>query len=379
MHRTHSSSILFPLLQFSLCCNRSSLCIALIDIAAKQDASSSLLNTLASSLLSSFSPSDVISVSGRAYYAYVLQIVSSLSSKGYLAGSAQLLADLVSVFTGQSFLYDVTTVAFSLIRGIQLGMASGQDPVFLVTPIIQLFVTSTLIFTSSDKTFTPPASEKQLANGSILPKITLGSDGLKGCGAINEYAQLSVLQWSINPYANSTAVQTQVTPILSFAYANQVAAGDVQSYSRVLSQLRKSSVDISLARNPAYYLSLQYSSVLNYNFSAISGQKAAVTRGLHNFTVLVPACVLYNGSAYGPCENCALSSFTNYNVTFKCFDITQLCPSNSARRRLKDEDIEVYPVYSLSYCAVLQSVEAEFHDVLSSNPFKLDLLYNLSL
>ena len=197
-------------LSLSLCCNRSSLCQAIVDIAAKQDASSSLLNTLASSLLSSFSPLDVTSVTGRAVCSKALQIVSSLSSRGYLAGSAQLLADLVSVFTvqGTSATYgtytgavnNVSRAASSLVQGVQLGMASGEVPVSLVTPNIQLSVTSTLIFASSNIVLTTPATGSQLAHRSIQPKVTLGPKGLRDCGATNEYAHLSVLQWSINPY-----------------------------------------------------------------------------------------------------------------------------------------------------------------------------------
>ena len=43
----------------------------------------------------------MISAGSRAVCSKALQIVSSLSNQGHLAGNAQLLADLVSVFTVQ--------------------------------------------------------------------------------------------------------------------------------------------------------------------------------------------------------------------------------------------------------------------------------------
>ena len=320
----------------------------------------------------------MISASSRAVCAEALQIVSTLSSLGYLAGSAQLLADLVSVFTvhgtpGTHGTYtgavnDVSTAASSLVQGVQLGMASGEVPVSLVTPNIQLSVSSTLIFPSGNITLTTPATESQSAYGFFQPKVTLGPKGLQGCGAANDYAHLSVLQWSINPYANSTAIKS---PILRLAYSKQVAESGVQSNSRMLSQLQENSASFSITGNPAYYVALQFSSVLKFNFSAVSGHQAADTRGLYNYTV--PACRLYNGVEYVPCKSCSISSYTDYNVTYSCFNITQLCSSRSVRRRLEEENILRNPAHSLSYGVVIQSLRAEVADVLSSNPFKLDL------
>ena len=377
VHQTYSHSTFRLLLSF---CIRSSLCLAIVGIAAKQDASSSLLSTLASSLLSSFFPPEIISASGRAVCGEALQIVSSLSNEGHLTGSAQLLADLVSVFTvqgtsttygtynGSGSVYNVSTAASSLVQGVQLDMAFGEVPVSLITPNVQLSVSSTLIFASSNIVLTTPATASQSAYGFIQPKVTIGPKGLQDCAASSTFAQLSVMQWSINPYAGSTAVQT---PLLRLAYSKQVAESGVQSYSRVLSQVQENSASFSITGNPAYYVALQFLSVLKFNFSAIAGHQTADTRGLYNFTI--PACRLYNGVEYVSCESCSISSYTDYNVTYSCFDITQLCPLSSGKRRLEEENSLSSPAQSLSYSTVIESVGAEFYDVLSSNPFKLDL------
>lgn len=44
-----------------------------------------------------------------------------------------------------------------------------------------------------------------------------------------------------------------------------------------------------------------------------------------NFTL--PACSQYNGQAYVSCGHCNVSSYSLYNVTYGCYDITNLCPS----------------------------------------------------
>ena len=314
----------------------------------------------------------MISASGRAVCAEVLQKVSSLSNRGFLAGNAQLLADLVSVFTvqgifaaygtynGSDSVYNVSRAVSSLVQGVQLGMASGEVPVSLVTPNVQLSVTSTLIFASNNIVLTTPATASQSAYGSIQPKVTLGPQGLNDCDALSEYAHLSVLQWSINPYANSTAIKT---PMLRLAYTKQVVGSDSQRYSRKLSQ---NSASFSLTGNPAYYVALQFSSGLKFDFLAYSDDQAPDTRGRYNYTV--PACKLYNGVEYVSCEKCNVSSYTDYSVTYSCYDIKQLCPSNSARRRLEDEVSSGSPAHSVSYGAVIESVGAEFYNVLSSNP-----------
>ena len=299
-----------------------------------------------------------------------------MSFEGYLGQNAQLLADLVSVFTGQSdgayngngSVFNVSVAASSLVQGIQLGMASGEVPVSLVTPNIQLTVTSTLIFASSNIVLTTPATQMHLSSRSIQPKVTLGSNGLQGCGAPNEYAHLSVLQWSVNPYIYETEIKTHQ---LRLAYTKQVVASDMQSNSYESSQVRENSADFSLTANPAYYVTLQFKSVMKFNCSAISGHQAADTRSLHNCTRPAPVCKTYNGLAYVDCVGCTLSNFTNYNVTFSCSDITQLCPLKSARRRLNDQYSLPSPISTLSYSAF---VPDQISSVLSRNPFELNLI-----
>ena len=48
-----------------------------------------------------------------------------------------------------------------------------------------------------------------------------------------------------------------------------------------------------------------------------------------NFSL--PACSQYNGQAYVSCGHCNVSSYSLYNVTYGCYDITNLCPTFTSK------------------------------------------------
>ena len=397
---------------------RASLCRALVTAASIQDKSLSLLTTLTNSLLLSFSPSEVISDNAKVICSTALLKIVSLSRKGYLEGSiatAQSLAELISAYTLKNTstslsgtfasTYPVTRAVSGLIQGVQLGMASGEVAVSLMSPNVQLAVSSALITRSGYTAFEAPGTASQLAYGAIQPKITLGPVGLSTCSFKGGYAQLSVLRWISNPYAASTAVKS---PLLRITVASQGAA--IITSTTIKSQVQRSKAFFTLPGVPAYYISLQFSSEQHFNFDAISSNTTATTKGKSNFTL--PACTLYNGNAYVPCKGCNISSYTDFNVTYGCFDITQLCPSARTRRLLKnsdqestgtlidetdedddqedlesgyltdrqerhlgstDDDASVASVSGSTFGVLLQSIEAELSNVLSSNPFKLNV------
>jgi hypothetical protein len=99
---------------------RSTLCQAIVTAAALQDKSQALLSTLASSLLSSFSPYEVVSASAQQECSKALSVLASLSEKGYIEGSrtlSQSIASVISSYTAtapgtnsnSSSLYPVTS------------------------------------------------------------------------------------------------------------------------------------------------------------------------------------------------------------------------------------------------------------------------------
>ena len=86
---------------FSILFSRSSLCNALVKCSNIVDESETLLNTLISSLLSTFSTYEVTSSTSEQNCSLALQRISSLTAKGLLTrySSQVLLADLVSSYT----------------------------------------------------------------------------------------------------------------------------------------------------------------------------------------------------------------------------------------------------------------------------------------
>ena len=295
------------------------LCSALVTAASVQDKSSSLLSTLAASLLSSFSPSEVISPAARKNCTLALLDVVALSKAGYISGdlgTSKSLANVVSAYIVQSTtvgtkrrlsisntVYPVTQAVDGLIHGVQLGMVSGEDPVSLVSTNVQITLSNTLSSGNSQSVFTTPATASQLVYGTIPPKITLGPHGFSSCKLAGGYSQVSVLQWAVNPYPLSTDVRTSLFRISATSEQGPTAA-------RVKTMVNESS------SVPAYTIALQFSTAHNFTTSATQRRNQTI-----------PVCTLYDGMAYVPCKGCNVSSYTDYNVTYSCFDITQLCPT----------------------------------------------------
>jgi hypothetical protein len=293
--------------------------------------------------------------------------------------------------------------------GVQLGMAYGEAPTSFVTPNIQLVVASSLVTNTGNLVLSTPLTASA-SSKAIPPKLVLGPSGLGACSYTGGYAQLSALQWSSNPYKDSKLIGS---PLLRLSTINQPK--DASATRALLAQgVPKNSVKYHFDKVPAYTISLQFSKVQSFNFTAVknyTGKPHSTT----NFTI--PACVLFNGAKYVPCKGCNISSYTNYNVTYGCFDITQLCPTAIKlpikRKLIGDGGQGGGPIYGSSdeleeedeieeeeggekresaegahmrsleeilvdedqtstYGMLVQSVIAELSDVLSSNPFLLN-------
>jgi hypothetical protein len=280
------------------------------------------------------------------------------------------------------------------VKGAEQGMESGEYPIRLIAPNVQLAVTSTLVTTIGDLTLPIPPTMTDEAFKRSQHKLTLGPKGLSSCIKIGSYAQLSLLQWAVNPYLSSKSVKSPLLRISSTIQADEV----VLSGSGSISNAARSSNTYNLPGIPAYTLSIQFSSPQNFNFDAAVNY-TSTARGKGNYTL--PVCTQYNGVAYVPCHGCNISTYTNYNVTYSCYDISQVCPTTIVRRRLEglnaeddtedpeivgDVDSALDDVYSrhllstnddgdataaspTTYGMLVQSIGAELSNVLSSNPF----------
>ena len=277
--------------------------------------------------------------------------------------------------------------------GVKKGMASGEYPIRLITPNVQLAVTSTLITTIGALTLPIPPTMTDEASKRSQAKLTLGPNGLSSCIKIGSYAQLSLLQWAVNPYLSSRSLKSPLLRISSAIQANEVAlSGSISNAARSSNTYRLPDMV------PAYTITIQFSTPQNFDFAAAVNHTSTARRK-GNYTI--PKCTQYNGVAYVPCRGCNISTYTNYNVTYSCYDISQVCPTTIVRRRLDEldadddsEDAEtdgnidsatddIFSRHLLStnddgdataaspttYGTLVQSIAAELSGVLSNNPF----------
>ena len=217
----------------------------------------------------------------------------------------------------------------SLVSGVQEGLALGEAPVTLVTPNLQVMIASALVSETGNSVLTTPPTEKQTAYESIQPKITLGPQGLSACASSpwSNYAEYSLVQWGVNPYATLVPIQST---LLRFSSVNPAYTPPSAMTQR---NVQKKTVAFSVNAIPAYTIALQFTTVQQFNFTAAMDYSAK-SKSTPNFTL--PACTQYDGKNYVPCKSCNISSYTNYNVTYSCYDIEQLCPRSSTQRRLSD-------------------------------------------
>ena len=215
-------------------------------------------------------------------------------------------------------------------KGLQRGMALGEGPLNTVSPGFQLSLSSALVTASNGLQLIAPATLSQQQYGSIRPQLTLGPDGVSSCFPSKEYVQLSTLQWASNPYPNSQSIQSSLFE-LSLSAQSDSSSSTTKSArdTDIVPHRRRTGEDYVVphtSSGPAFTLVLQYSSKQNLNSSKSAAEKAT---GQKRLNVTVPDCTLFNGVEYVACRSCNISTYTDYNVTYHCYDITLLCPTGT--------------------------------------------------
>jgi hypothetical protein len=173
--------------------------------------------------------------------------------------------------------------------------------------------------------------------GAITSRIVVPGTGISSCSS-RGYAQVSALGYASNPHPNSKAVKS---PLLQFGAATSVRTLKIKK--AVLADGRNlgtstpspsSKATTTVVQTYAYYIILQYSAKQHFNLSI----QASPYSKHHNVTL--PVCSIYDSATlkYKSCGNCSISSYTNYNATFGCRNIRELCPQASSSRRLEGSD-----------------------------------------
>lgn len=211
--------------------------------------------------------------------------------------------------------------------GVKVSMVPGEAAVSVATNVIQLSVATVLVSGMGNTVHTTPSTASQLLYKSIQPKIVLGPKGVASCFPKGGYAQFSLWQWVNNPYKDSQSI---MSPLLGFSssFNNDNDNNDNDNGN---SSVTTSAVAVSTV--PAYTISLQYSKTHQLDKSADNTGKSSGSLSRYNITL--PECTVYDGTQYVPCGGCNISSYTNTNVTYNCYDISKLCPVSSPRRVLE--------------------------------------------
>jgi hypothetical protein len=354
----------------SLDTSRGSMCTSLTTAAKLQDNSSALLDTMVSSLQQAYSPYEVVSSDSIDRCTALLSYLSAVGRQGYIAGAlsstVQFLTNAMSSFvtgtqvqsqrrrrrlsSANSTGSAVGDAVSDMITGLTTGILGGETPTSITSANLRVSVLSPLSSSLGNSSLSPPATAAQKQYGSLLPIVSLASSGLSGCGYSSGYSPMSVMSWGSNPYSSDVSLQSS---ILRFG-----TGGTISSRRNLLD-----TVDVALSFTPVYYISLQFASKLELNFTA---QRL----GLQN-NITLPECRYYDGSEFVDCHGCNISSYTDYNVTYGCYDVGVLCSGSSTARYLSRK-LQAGES-AASYAALAEAIAGEIVSVLSQNPFAINL------
>jgi hypothetical protein len=275
-----------------------------------------------------------------------------------VASSVQGLRSLATAgASGGSSIGDSLT---SMTQGIFLSLKNGQSPIAIATDNIRIIVSKTLISDLNGAFLQAPQTDAESSYGVVPSTVQLGD--ASACDSGSGYAHLSLALWGKNPYPNATSIQSQL-----FRFVSNFGEGGGNAPS-------------ASAEKSYYYVSLQFTTKQNFNRTEMDYIKTHHLRSNLTF----PECGIFDGvSSYVSCGNCNVSTYTNYNVTFVCVGVENLCSSSGSattRRRLagdddlfSDDSTKVGSGLSIQqYGILLKGLEETFVDVLSENPFAID-------
>eukprot|EP01032_Pedospumella_encystans_P007530 gene7530-9027_t len=349
---------------------RAKLCNAVLTVNALSDASYLTLNSLVSALYSTYDPFEVFSEASIGVCTDALMMLSDYAAEGYLSEEAtswilQTTSKFIQPLASNSSTTRrlnthralvstdgdvVDAAATAIVAGMLNNLVVGQFASNFASNEMQIIVLKAL--GSSVSVVTPPATAASITYGTGLTgSIELSSGTAALVQDTGGYVQVAVLMWGSNPFSSSQAL---VSPLLRL----EISALNV-SDQEILA------LNASLGNQPAFYVTLQYSTMQNFNFS-LTIDEAMVT-GAPNFTVPSCATRVVDGYAHCPCE---VTSYSNYNVTFGCgLDALFPVAAGGSRRRAQSEGSSKI----VQFGSVLADLDNELIKYLSKNPFEVDL------
>ena len=274
---------------------RRRICLALQNLTAIQDASSELLLSESAVFRKIIDGSELDAggaelcgsgVEKMALYAAAGHLDSADEAQQLIMDALSSLVKLCHDFPALSLL--VQSITSSLIQGVQRGMIPGQFSTNIVSDYVRTSVRYDAFSDLHGLTWQPPASEEDLAYDVSAPSLSMPQEGLDACGLSGKYVQISLTQWIANPYRNSSMLKSSL--------------------------LRYS----SSARNTSFISSTNFKQNTSFDFILLFSVA-------QNWTNKVPGCQLLTNSQSAQCK-CRALRYSPYNVTFRCWDISMLCP-----------------------------------------------------
>ncbi|KAJ1414311.1 hypothetical protein B484DRAFT_401781, partial [Ochromonadaceae sp. CCMP2298] len=378
---------------------RGQLCEAILTVASLSDVSEELMDQLTSSLLVVYDPTEVVTAESQDFCEQALALLSSYATSGLLTNPTTILqlAQLNSKFVTSATTSSasrrlsasseaagaaVNAAVGELISGILQNMAYGEDSVTYADDKIQMILYKGKV--SGLASIAPPATEAAAAYGVAavcsLEFTPTATAFLEQAGS--GYVELAVLYWGSNPFANASAMGSS---LLRMEALFKESDSDT-CQRRLLEGAQKAQgaegvegaegaegaegTGLDAAPSYDFFVTMQFTTQQDLNFSITPSQAQA--EGATNFTI--PQCVIFDGEAYQNCSGCAISSYSNTNVTYGCplFTLEELIGPCSSGRRLQTDDGQRSASSGQVQFSSLFVEVAEQLSLLSTNPFKID-------
>jgi hypothetical protein len=356
---------------------RTTLCWSLLEATTLSTSSSDLLDTLSASLTSLYNADEVVSDNGTAVCYEALYQVTTLAAQGYLSSAsgvtAQLLVQAVSQYIAGEFRRNASQANSSLTSalndvssGVLNALVDGQDAVKLVSSYFRLAASRPLSSTLIGSTFSPPPTSEEATYEIAGPTVELVSeDVVKSLTGNNGYSQLSIAQFGVNPFPNAATAHSS---LLRFSARSGPTTSTLETTGSI-----------------AFYLTMQFSQLQSFNLSItpidINTQSDALP-----VNETFPQCGYYDSESYKDCGSCQVASYSNYNITFACYNVSDLLSTAQTTRRLQQiftsqsvlleaatsNNLDSPTERTRLFAALFVAIATSFSEVLTSNPFALN-------
>lgn len=344
-------------------------------IAETSNLSPLLMDAFVGTVLSAYDPMEASANTTASCYKALLYL-ADFAADGGLVGTKKATADFLLSGATQ-FVKSVknatalTEALGQISAGVTLSMTDGQEPVGITSGGMRMQVVKSQASTVS--TLEPPRSAAEKAYGQAAGSgMEMAPGSASECDSGGGYVSMSVVQWSSSPFPGADTLET---PQMKFESRVSASARRKMLERREL----RNDDDPYAGQTPSYYISFQFNAPKYFDPNVDFIHASPLERSNLTF----PECTFFDPvtETYKPCEGCAISSYTNYNVTYGCYDIGSVCGggtgavSSRLRRFLADDDGDdgygygqQTSITSINFGALLST----FTGVLGQNPLAIN-------